>query len=245
MNTIFLRQGNFLLSGLTTLAVFSGSLSAVAQTAEQANLANSTNLQQFPNAATQETASRILTPIPGTAATTSTALAANYSQQTAEQTTAQISTPKVAQADIEPGRPTRGGRSYLGIAGNIGLSGSDSALGDGNFAVISKVGLTNNISLRPSAVLGDNTVILAPLAYDFSIQQVADPFSEPLPIAPYIGAGAAFKTGNNSDVALLLSGGIDVPLSSRFTATAAVNAAFFNKTDVGLLIGVGYNFGSY
>jgi hypothetical protein len=35
---------------------------------------------------------------------------------------------------------------------------------------------------------------------------------------------------------------MDVPLNSRLTATAAVNAGFFDKTDVGILLGVGYNF---
>lgn len=210
----------------------------------QAAVSDLTQVQQFPSAATPETANRILTPIPGTAATLSAALAPQPSEPTGQQPTSQPSAAKVAQADIEPGRPTRGGKSYLGVAGNIGLSGG-APLGDGNFAVISKIGLTNNISVRPSAVIGDNTVILAPLTYDFSFQQVGDPFGEPLPIAPYIGAGAAFKVGDNSKVALLLTGGIDVPLNSRFTATAAVNAGFFDQTDVGLLLGVGYNFGSY
>jgi hypothetical protein len=218
---------------------------AVSSVNNQAVVSDLTQVQQFPSAATPETASRILTPIPGTAATLSAALAPKSSKPTAEQATSQPSTAKVAQADIEPGRATRGGKSYLGVGGNIGLAGGDSPLADGNFAVISKIGLTNNISVRPSVVIGDNTVILAPLTYDFSFQKVADPFGEPLPISPYIGAGAAFKVGDNSKVALLLTGGIDVPLNSRFTATAAVNAGFFGQTDVGLLLGVGYNFGSY
>jgi hypothetical protein len=56
---------------------------------------------------------------------------------------------KVAQSDINvnPGRPTQSGSSYVGIAGNIGLSG-DSALSDTNFAVISKIGLTRQLSFR-------------------------------------------------------------------------------------------------
>ncbi|MBW4562672.1 MAG: hypothetical protein KME32_16280 [Mojavia pulchra JT2-VF2] len=202
----------------------------------------STLEKQFPNAAHQETASRIVTPIPGTVATSSVAFDSQYSEATSQQPTSQPSAPEVAQADIDLGRTTRGGRSYLGLAANIGLSGSDSGLADGNFAIISKVGITNALSVRPSAILGDNTVILVPLTYDFSFQQVADPFSEPLPIAPYVGVGAAFKTGDNSEAAFLVSGGVDFPLNSQFTATAAVNAGFFNNTDIGLLVGVGYNF---
>jgi hypothetical protein len=184
----------------------------------------------------QETANLTVTPVPGTTATISKSLT---SQDTEAQS--QSSASEVAQADISIARPTRGGSSYLGIGGNIGLGG-ESALGDGNFTVISKVGLTNAISVRPSVVIGDNTVVLLPVSYDFSFQQLADPFSEPLPIAPYVGAGAAIQTGDDSEVSFLLSGGIDVPITRQFTATAAVNAAFFDETDIGLMIGVGYNF---
>ncbi|BAY61506.1 hypothetical protein NIES22_15720 [Calothrix brevissima NIES-22] len=201
--------------------------------------------EKLPNIATIKTASRIFTPVPGTVETSAAAFAPQNPESTPTASTSQPANTTVAQADIDPGRPTRGGRSYLGIAGNIGLSGSDSALGDGNFAVISKVGLTNAISIRPAAILGDNTTILVPLTYDFTFQQVADPFSEPLPIAPYIGVGAAIKTGDNSEAAFLLSGGIDVPLTSQFTGTVGVNAGFFENTDIGLLVGVGYNFSGF
>ncbi|MBH8553569.1 hypothetical protein I8751_14550 [Nostocaceae cyanobacterium CENA357] len=205
----------------------------------QALVSDGTASQQFPSATTQSTGDRILTPVPGTVATSSMALVSEYAEPTSSPS--QPSTSKVAQSDIDLGRPTRGGSSYIGVAGNIGISGGDSSLGDGNFAVISKVGLTNAISVRPSAVFGDNTTILIPITYDFSFQQ-ADPFSEPLAIAPYVGIGAAINTGDDSQVGFLASGGIDVPLNSQFTATAAVNAAFFDETDIGLLIGVGYNF---
>ncbi|MHC5728818.1 MAG: fasciclin domain-containing protein, partial [Nostoc sp.] len=63
-----------------------------------------------------------------------------------------IKSPTATTPAVEPGRATRGGRSYIGVAGNIGLLGNDRALSDGNFAVISKVGLTRNISVRPSVI---------------------------------------------------------------------------------------------
>ncbi|NDJ24231.1 hypothetical protein GS682_21790 [Nostoc sp. B(2019)] len=210
------------------------------ETTEKSSVTNFTQVQQFPNAATHQTASRILTPVPGTVTATSVALTSEYVEPIS-QSASQPFDPRVAQSDIDIGRPTRGGRSYIGVAGNIGISGGTSSLGDGNFAVISKVGLANAISVRPSAIFGDNTTVLIPVTYDFSLQQ-ADPFSEPLAIAPYVGVGAAIQTGDNSQVAVLVSGGIDVPLNSQFTATAAVNAGFFDETDIGLLLGVGYNF---
>ena len=199
--------------------------------------------------AQQKTASRVVTPVPGTSATSSVVFSSSPQPKQQAQSffpnaahTNKQSPSRVAQADINvsPGRVTRGGASYVGIAGNIGLSGN-SALGDGNFTIISKIGLTNTFSVRPAAVLGDNPVILVPITYDFNIR-AADAFSEPLPFAPYIGGGAAIKTGDNTDAAFLLTGGIDVPLNRQFTATAAVNAAFFSSTDVGLLLGVAYNF---
>ena len=82
-------------------------------------------------------------------ATSSATLTSEFVQPTSE-TTAQPSATKVAQSDIDLGRTTRGGSSYIGVAANIGLSGDgSSSLGDGNFAVVSKVGLTNSISVRP------------------------------------------------------------------------------------------------
>ena len=214
------------------------------ETTETFTVTNLTKVQQLPNAGIQENASVMPTPVPGTVATSSAMLTSEFVQptsQTTSQTTSQPSAPRVAQSDIDLGRTTRGGSSYIGVAANIGLNGGDSSLGDGNFAVVSKIGLTNSISVRPSAVFGDNTTILLPITYDFSFKS-ADAFSEPLAIAPYIGVGGAYKTGDNSQFAFLVSGGNDVPLTPQFTATAAVNAGFFDKTDVGLLLGVGYNF---
>jgi hypothetical protein len=275
VNTIFLRKGVFWLPSIAALAVLSSSLSANAQTMDNKvntqpltvpsiivaspnefstevdtsnqNFSTETSLtkvQQLPNTGIQENASVTLTPIPGTVATSSATLTSELVQPTS-QTTSQPSPTRVAQSDIDLGRTTRGGSSYIGVAANIGLSGDgDSSLSDGNFAVVSKIGLTNSISVRPSAVFGDNTTVLLPITYDFTFQS-ADPFSEPLPIAPYVGVGAAYKTGDDSQFAFLVSGGIDVPLTPQFTATASVNAGFFDQTDVGLLLAVGYNFSGF
>ncbi|MBD2609142.1 S-layer homology domain-containing protein [Scytonema hofmannii FACHB-248] len=142
--------------------------------------------------------------------------------------------------EVSPGRATLGGSSYIGVAGNIGLGG-DSALSEPNFAVISKLGLTRNISVRPSAVFGDDTTILVPITLDFAPRR-ADAAGRTFGISPYVGAGVAIEASGDADVGLLLTGGIDIPLGSRFTATGAVNAAFLDQTDVGLLLGVGFNF---
>ncbi|MBD2345099.1 fasciclin domain-containing protein [Anabaena subtropica] len=146
-----------------------------------------------------------------------------------------------APGAVTPGRATRGGSSYIGVAGNVGLAG-DSAVSRSNFAVISKVGLTNNLSVRPSAVFGNNTTVLVPLTLDFNPREVEPGVVQSFPVSPYVGAGVAIDTGRGSRTGLLLTGGVDVPLGDRFTATGTVNAAFVGQTDVGLLFGVGYNF---
>ena len=119
---------------------------------------------------------------------------------------------EIAQSDfeVEPGTTTRSSSSYIGIGGNIGLSG-DTTVGDGSFAVISKVGLTNYLSVRPSALIEDDAVFLVPLTVDFSQDEV--PNAE-FSIAPYLGGGLAISTGRDDTVGALISGGLDVPLSS-------------------------------
>ncbi|KOP26986.1 hypothetical protein AMR41_06390 [Hapalosiphon sp. MRB220] len=263
MNTIVFNPRVVGLFSVATVAILAGSLPAVAQKADYTSIEtqatttttdavenpvvvsdSSHNQEQFSVIATPETDTPTFTPVPGTVATSSAALT-TQNQQPNRQPTSQLSAPasKVAQSDILPGRATRGGSSYIGVAANIGLNGGESSLGDGNFMVISKVGLSRTLSVRPSAIFGDNTTILVPITYDFSLQQLGDRFNEPVPISPYVGGGAAIKTGDDSEFTFLLSGGVDFPLSDRFTATAAVNAAFFDDTDIGLTLGVGYNFG--
>ncbi len=181
-------------------------------------------------------------PTPGT---TTTASAPLTQAPVAPQTVESASSDRIAQILVDPGQPTIGGSSYVGVAGNIGLSDNGStALGGGNFAIISKIGLTNTLSTRPTAVLGNNAVILIPVTYDFSFQPVGA-FTDPLPIAPYVGGGVAISTGEDSTFGAVLTGGVDVPLTSQFTATAALNVAFVDNTDIGILIGVGYNFGGF
>lgn len=256
VNINFLRKSVFSLS-LATVALLSSVLSVSAQTAEktsnqqfvQSNQVSpeqqNTGVKNFSPSFSNETAKKS-TPVPGTSSTSSASLATQYPSSEAQYSQAQLSqsiSSDLAQADIDFGGATRGGSSYIGVAGNLGLGG-DSALGDGNFMVISKIGVTDILSVRPSVVLGDDTVILAPVTYDFSFES-SDPFSEALPFSPYVGAGVALATGDDSEVSFLVTGGVDVPLSDKLTATAAINAAFFDETDLGVSVGVGYNFGGF
>jgi hypothetical protein len=163
-------------------------------------------------------------------------------------TTPGTTTPETTQpaspTEISPGRRTRSGSSYIGVGGNIGIGSGDTALGEGSFAVISKIGLTRQFSVRPSVLFTDDVTILVPVTFDFIFGEgPTDDLS--FTAAPYLGVGAAISTGDGADVGLLLTGGIDVPLSPQFTATASVNASVTGESAVGVLLGVGYNFAGF
>ncbi len=206
-----------------------------ANESHRSNLENSANLRQLQETNTTQQAA----PVPGTTATSAAPLTTE-TPAPQQAPASKTDNGDLAQIDVDPGTPTFGGDSYIGIAGNLGLGG-DSALGDSSFMVISKIGLTTRIAVRPSVAIESDPVILVPVTFDFSIRPV-DAFTERLPIAPYLGGGVAISTGDDSDIGPLVTAGVDVPITSRFTATAAVNAAFLEDVDVGVMLGIGYNF---
>ncbi len=204
------------------------------------------NEQQALSDATQDAIAA--EPMPGTVATSAAPLTTlpEFSALPAvssEQTDTSATDTTVAQTEVDPGRTTRGGASYVGIGGNLGLGG-DTALGRGSFVINGKLGLTRTISFRPAAVIGDDTVFLLPVTYDFLIQR-ADPF-EPVRFAPFVGGGVAISTDEDDNIGFLITGGVDVPLSREFVANASLNVGFLeDTTDVGLIVGVGYTFAGF
>ncbi len=185
--------------------------------------------------------------IPGTVSTSAASLTEQQQTPSSSEVSSEQTDTSVAQGlenvDVVPGRATRGGRSYIGIGGAIGLTG-DTGIGQGGFLINSKIGLTRNVSVRPSVIIGEDADFLIPLTYDFILQS-ADPF-RPIPFAPFLGGGIAFSTDGDNDIGFLLTGGADFPLSRQFVANATVNAGFFgDSTSVGISLGVGYQFSGF
>ena len=137
--------------------------------------------------------------------------------------------------------PVRATPNYVGIGGNIGLGG-DTTLGESAFTIFSKIRLTNNFSFRPAVLLNEDAVFLLPVTFDYPVQSGTDIGEQKINFVPYVGVGAAISTSGDSTVGFLLTGGVDVRLSSKFTATAGLNVGFLDETDVGLRIGIGFNF---
>lgn len=162
----------------------------------------------------------------------------------------EVEPPDVDLPEVDPGRSTRSGPSYIGVGANFGILGGDDALGgvlgsDLSFLVFSKLGLTRFLSFRPAAAIdfdGGATVLL-PITFDIAPQSTEG--NAPLDIrrfAPYLGGGVAVNT--SGDVGPLLSGGVDIPISRQFTATAGVNVGFLEPIDLGVFVGIGYTFPS-
>lgn len=147
---------------------------------------------------------------------------------------------EISQRDFEIGTPTRGGSSYVGVGINLGLTDEGTALGDVGFVINGKLGLTENISFRPAAIIADNAVFLLPVTYDFTLQPT-DPFDS-MRIAPFVGGGIGFSTGDDDSIGFVLTGGVDWPFSRQFVANASINLGFFDQTDLGIILGVGYKF---
>ena len=135
-------------------------------------------------------------------------------------------------------RRTRGavvGSDFIGIGADFGYAG------DVSFAAISKFSFTDRLAARPSIFVGDEFAILVPVTYDFSR------FSTDVggfQLRPYAGAGVSYTDSEDNDINLLLSAGVDVPVSQRFTLNAQLNYGVLNDSQFGGTVGVGYNLGN-
>ncbi len=180
-------------------------------------------------------------PTPGTVATSAAAFdtAAVTPSATDAQTPAQSTAPTTIAQDITPGRATRSGSSYVGVGANIGAIGR-TPLGNFSGAILSKIGLTRLISVRPAVLIDGDATFLLPITLDFPIEQAGR-----VSFAPYVGVGASFSTGDRKNADLIVSGGVDIPLSSQFTLTAGANAGLINGVELGVLVGIGYNFAGF
>ncbi|MGL4881913.1 MAG: hypothetical protein ACRC8K_12730, partial [Waterburya sp.] len=91
-----------------------------------------------------------------------------------------------------------------------------------------------------TAFVEDDATFTLPLTVDFFSEEV-EALDTGFSVAPYVGGGISLDTGEGDTVGIVVTGGLDIPISSDFTANAAANVKFIDSTDVGLLLGVGYN----
>ena len=155
---------------------------------------------------------------------------------------------EIAQAPYKnpSGRRNSSKFSYIGVGGAIGLSGgSETSLGDGGFSLMGKTGFTENISIHSASVFGDDSVSVLALTADFPVYTEGSEEERSVSVVPFVGAGLALSNlfKNDSKVGFALTGGVDVPLAYRLTATGRVAAGFFDDdTDVAIILGIGYTY---
>jgi hypothetical protein len=153
------------------------------------------------------------------------------------------SQPAIAEPVVPANNIRPQNTSYIGVGGSIGLSGNTSALGTGGFAILTKVGFSEHLSLHDATVLFGNGAATSMIILTAELP-IRDRTGQTI-ISPFLGGGAAIRYQNGLIFSPAISGGVDLPLSQNFTGTMRLNVAFPSDrhADVGVLIGAGYNLG--
>lgn len=156
--------------------------------------------------------------------------------------------PSAAEAPVNVAQSRRRGASTTASSAPdfIGAGVGFGYVNDVSGVVISKVSIAEKWAVRPSLSFGDDFAVLVPITYQFDNSVNVGGAR----LSPYVGAGGSWSNENNnngnpeSDLKILVSAGVDVPLSNRFTLNAQANLGFINDTEFGGTIGVGYNIGN-
>jgi hypothetical protein len=113
-----------------------------------------------------------------------------------------------------PDAAQAGGRGFNQIGPSVYFGGGDTAIG-----INSKLGIADNLSLRPFAIFpSGSTVLGSSLTYDWDLGRRA-------PITPYLGAGLAVPI-NGGDTTGFFQGGLDYNINRNFALNGAVNVPF-------------------
>jgi outer membrane biosynthesis protein TonB len=134
----------------------------------------------------------------------------------------------------KPKKPRR--INYFGLGGNIGLvNDGGTATGSGGFSILGRQSFTNNLSIHSTSVFGDNSIQSTALTGGVPIKNKTTGKTIAF---PFVGAGVSIKT-DNFTVYPLVTAGIDVPFNRFLTGTVRLNTTFAERTDVGVVMGVG------
>jgi hypothetical protein len=148
-------------------------------------------------------------------------------------------TPQIPPApsikDTGNGYPSRIPRFYFGPAISTGN-------GSGSFGVISRFPLSENYSIRPSAIFGGNgTVVRVPVTYDFVFSD-KEPFERNPVVTFHVGGGVQYASGTpqGGKFGLLATLGVDVNLFEGIAIVSSYNTDFSSIN--GVNFGLGFEF---
>jgi hypothetical protein len=139
--------------------------------------------------------------------------------------------------DTGNGYPTKIPRSYFGPAISTGN-------GEGSFGIISRFPLSENYSVRPSAVFGSNgTILRVPVTYDFTFSD-KEPFERNPVVTFHAGGGVQFSSGGGTAQGdkfnVLATAGVDVNLFEGIALVSSYNTNFGSIN--GVNFGLGFEF---
>jgi opacity protein-like surface antigen len=124
------------------------------------------------------------------------------------------------------------GNNYVGPAVTFGG-------GQSVFGINSKLGISDNISLRPFITFpSGGTQLGTSLTYDWDLRQSSTP------ITPFVGVGAAFQTGgNNTTTVGYAQVGADFNVSDSVALLGSVQIPFnSNNSTTSVNLGAGLRF---
>lgn len=149
-------------------------------------------------------------------------------------------TPAQPQPTPVPRQPQQ--NSYVGFGGGIGIQGKTTSLSQGNFAILSKHVLTNNLAIHSTNTIFGSLTASSSTALTFNQPISGD--SLPIVFIPFIGGGIMTEYENSLRVSPHLTGGIDLDTSTNISATLRINAGFVRdrKADVGVVFGLGFKY---
>ena len=128
------------------------------------------------------------------------------------------------------------------MAGGIGNNYIAPAVGFGGgqtvFRVDSKLGIADNISLRPFLTFpSGGTQFGTSLTYDFDLRQAS------IPITPFVGLGVGFQTGNSNNTTNgFAQVGADLNVSESIALLGSVAIPFNNNSSTSFTLGAGLRF---
>lgn len=149
-------------------------------------------------------------------------------------------TPARPQPTPVPKQPQQ--NSYVGFGGGIGIQGKTTSLSQGNFAILSKYVLTNNLAIHNTDTIFGSLTASSSIALTFNQPISSD--SLPIVFIPFIGGGIMTDYCNGLRVSPHLTAGIDLDTPTNISATLRINAGFVRdrKADVGVVFGMGFKY---
>lgn len=110
-------------------------------------------------------------------------------------------------------------------------------------AILSRNVLNDLLSIHNNFVVFGNAIPSSSNALTLNFP-IRDNTTQEIIVSPFLGGGVQFRNIDGLYISPLAVGGVDIPLNKSLTGTIRVEAAFPNtgNADVGVSIGIGYNF---